>query len=169
MSQKQLIIRVFSLIVLSAVLTLLLANKIGNSLTGFEAGIYQKISGKKPQHVLYDSTGIPVIVYEGKLGKQYNTVTVAEQAIKWSDDKDTAVVRDFFNCIKWLTNNYAFLNDSSIIYLDYYDWPSFKMTSPWRSAMNQGRAMQAFLKAFEKTRDSIYLSLCQKINEYIVH
>jgi rhamnogalacturonyl hydrolase YesR len=65
-------------------------------------------------------------------------------------------------CSSDLTNNYTILNDSSIIYLDYYDWPGYKMTSPWRSAMNQGRAMQAFVRAFEKTNDRAYLEYARK-------
>ena len=106
--------------------------------------------------------GVPLVVFEGKLGMQYNSVTVAEQALKSSVSNDTTNKRYFLRCINWLTNNYTILNDSSIIYLDYYDWPGYKMTSPWRSAMNQGRVMQAFLKAYEKTSDTLYLNLARK-------
>jgi hypothetical protein len=106
--------------------------------------------------------GVPLVVYEGKLGKKYNTITIAEQALKWSSQKDSGNRRNFFNCIAWLKNNSIMLNDSSIIFQDYYDWPSYKMTSPWRSAMNQGRAMQVFLKAYEITGDSIYLNWARK-------
>ena len=68
----------------------------------------------------------------------------------------------FYNCITWLVNHNTILNDSSIIFLNHYDWPGYKMTSPWRSAMNQGRAMQAFIKAYYKTGDSVYLSLARR-------
>lgn len=137
-------------------------NKFGTPIEHFETGIYQKISGKKPQYLQNDSSGVPMIVYEGKLGRQYNPVTVAERAIKLFDQKDSADSRNFFSCINWLIKNYVVLNDSSIIYLDYYEWPAYKMTSPWRSAMNQGRAMQAFLKAFKKTNDSTYLKYARE-------
>ena len=162
MSKKQLFLRIGLLFASTIVLTYLAVNKFGTSLENFETGIYHKISGKKSQYLQNDSTGVPMIVYEGKLGKQYNPVTVAEQAIKWSEQNDSAAYRKFFNCINWLIKNYVVLNDSSIIYLDYYDWPAYKMTSPWRSAMNQGRAMQAFIKAFEKTNDSAYLEYARK-------
>ncbi len=151
----------FSLL-LSVIIALILTDKIGKSIESVEAGIYQRISGKRPQHFQYDSGGVPFVVYEGKLGKQYNPVSIAEHAIRWSDDKDTLKTGNFFNCINWLMNNCTILNDSSIIYLDYYDWPDFDLTSPWRSAMNQGRAMQAFLKAYEKTGDSLYLNMARK-------
>ncbi len=160
--KKQIIFRLTLLIFISIALTFLLINKSGATLEKFETKIYQKITGKKSQYLQQDSNGVPVVVYEGKLGRQYNSVTVAEQAIKLSDQKDTTAERKFFNCIKWLINNHIVLNDSSIIYLDYYDWPAYKMTSPWRSAMNQGRAVEAFLKAFKKTDDSTYLQYARK-------
>lgn len=157
MSKRQILIRAFSILIVTIIITILLGNKIGKSLETFDVRVYQKISGKKSQYIQFDSAGVPSVVYEGKLGKQYNTVTVAEQVIKLSDEKDTLIARNFFSCINWLADNFAILNDSSIIYPCNYDWPSYQMTSPWRSAMNQGRAMQAFLKAYEKTMDTVYL------------
>jgi heparosan-N-sulfate-glucuronate 5-epimerase len=162
MSGKKHLLRTSILIIFSLFFSILLVNTIGKRIEIFETRIYQKISGKSAQYIDCDSTGIPFVFYEGKLGKQYNTVTVAERAIKLYDEKDKSVKGNFFSCIGWLKNNYTILNDSSIIYLDYYDWPSYKMTTPWRSAMNQGRAMQAFIKAFEKTRDTLYLNLARK-------
>jgi hypothetical protein len=155
---------IFSFIFIAGSIALLpvLVNKTGKQIERFETKIYQKISGKRPQHVQYDSTGIPVVVYEGKLSKQYNIVTVAEQAISLSDENNIINNRNFYSCIDWLSNNNSILNDSSIIYLNYYNWPSYNMTSPWRSAMNQGRAMQAFLKAYQKSGDSKYLNLARK-------
>lgn len=162
MSKKGTVIRICSLFLFSIILTFLTANRIGVPIEKIETKLYQKISGKSPQHIQFDSMGVPVVNYEGKLGRQYNTVTIAEQALKLVvNEKDSSSAR-FDACIEWLTNNYTILNDSSIIYLVHFDWPGYKMTSPWRSAMNQGRAMQAFLKAFDLTNDSIYLCYVRK-------
>ncbi len=162
MNKKQAFYRISLLIASSVLLTYFIVNKVGGSIERFETRIYQKLSGKKSQYLQNDSTGVPLVVYEGSLGRQYNSVTVAEQAIKLSGQKDSTDDRKFFNCISWLIKNNIVLNDSSIIFLDYYNWPVYNMTSPWRSAMNQGRAMQAFLQAFEKTDDTIYLEYAKK-------
>lgn len=162
MKNSLVIFKIITIISFVFILTIYLSNKIGKPLEYFETGIYQKISGKRPQYFLNDSMGVPLVVYEGKLGKKYNTITIAEQALKWSSQKDSESRRNFFNCITWLKDNSKMLNDSSIIFRDYYDWPSYNMKSPWRSAMNQGRAMQAFLKAYEKTGDTLYLNLARK-------
>lgn len=132
-------------------------NIFGRKVEFLERTIYQNISGKKPQQFQLDSSGVPYIVYEGKIGKQYNVVTVAEHAINLAGENNSMKSENFMNCIIWLTKNNVQLNDSSILFLDYYDWPGYNMTSPWRSAMNQSRAMEAFVKAFEMTNDSIFL------------
>lgn len=162
MSVRQSKCRTFTIILASIVFTLLIANRTGKSLELFWVRVYQEIIGKKPQHFRYDSKGIPVVVYEGKLGEQYNTVAVAEYAIRLSEKTEASNESYFFNCINWLIYNGTVLNDSSIIFLNRYDWSGYKMISPWRSAMNQGRAMQAFIKAYEKTGDTIYLNYARR-------
>lgn len=156
------VLRITGILLTVLILTVFLSNKFGNRIVSFETKLYQKATGKSPQHFIFDSTGVPIIVYQGSLGKQYNAVTVAEQALKYSGLNDTSARKSFFNCIKWLTDNFTILNDSSILFNDFYNWPSYQMTSPWRSAMNQGRAMQAFIKAFEMTGDSAYLEYARK-------
>lgn len=162
MTKKTSLIKGLVIFFISIFITLFLANKSGKQTELFTAKIYQNISGKKPQHFQYDSSGVIIVNYGGKIGKQYNPVAIAENAIKWYNAKDTAGSRIFFSSIKWLTDNYTILNDSSIIYSDYYDWPGYRMIAPWRSAMNQGRAIQAFIKAYERTNDTIYLNLARR-------
>lgn len=162
MSKKRLYFRISLVVAGSIVLTYLTINMFGAFIQNFETRVYQELSGKKSQYLQNDSTGVPVIVYEGNLGRQYSSVTVAEQAIKLSIQQNSSSCRNFFNCINWLIKNNRVLNDSSIIFLDYYNWPVYRMISPWRSAMNQGRAMQAFIAAFNKTHDSIYLEYARK-------
>ncbi|MCB8999477.1 MAG: hypothetical protein H6540_05340 [Bacteroidales bacterium] len=147
---------------LSIVISLIAVNFIGNPLEKFEIAVYQKITGKKGQHIEIDSLGIPYVLYEGNIGKKYNFIAVAEYAIKISGNEDSLSRKHFFNCIHWLIGEGVVLNDSSFLYENDYDWPGYKMTSPWRSAMNQGRAIQALLKAFEITGDSSWLMYANK-------
>jgi hypothetical protein len=160
--RKYLNYRTLCIILISLGLSLFVLYKKGQPIENFEARIYQNISGKKPQHFKFDSSGVPIVMYEGNLGNKYNPVTVAERAINWSDEKDTLITRKFYNCIQWLVDNSIVINDSSILFPFYFDWPSYNMVSPWRSAMSQGRAMQAFLRAFQKTGDSLYFYNARK-------
>jgi hypothetical protein len=154
---------IFFLILSSSFLiTLILINITGKSIEKVETQIYQRLTGKFSQHFEYDSLGIPFVVYQGKVGPQYNTVAIAEYAIRLAQEKDTLNSDVFQNCINWLISRSEVLNDSSLILLNRYDWPSYKMSSPWRSAMNQGRAMQAYLVAYEKTSDKLFLDYARK-------
>lgn len=150
-------IRIFSIFAGSLIITLLLLPGLGKPLQKFETKIYLKITGKFQQHFEYDSSGVPYVVYQGKLGKQYNIVTIAEFAISLAEKSDSLQEIHFLNCINWLIKNRTKLNDSSFISPNNYDWPGYKMVAPWRSAMNQGRVMQAFIRAYEKTGDTLYL------------
>jgi hypothetical protein len=155
--------RYLVIILIGILVTIFLSNKIGKPLEKFETRIYQKISGKTPQHVRYSDFGIPIVVYEGKVGEHVTVVMTAQEAIKYYDKIDYPGNRDkFFACIKWLKSNLVQLNDSSMIYYVDFDWSSYHMTKPWRSAMSQGRAMQAFLKAFALTKDPMYLDYARK-------
>lgn len=149
------------LFIVSLIITFLLINSIGYPIEQFETQLYRKITGKQKQHIEFDTAGVPYVVYEGNLGKQYNIVTVAEYVLDLSKHPD-ASKNQFINCINWLISKGEFLNDSSIIFLNQYNWPGYKMSPPWRSAMNQGRAMQAFIKAYEQTGDSSYLEYSRK-------
>jgi hypothetical protein len=140
------------------IVTILSVNKLGKRLEKFEARIYQRISGKHPEYIKYDKSGIPIVVYEGGIGEEVTVVLTAQEALNYYKNiSDTISRNKFFACIDWLKSNSTRLNDSSIIFYVNFDWPGFNMKKPWRSAMNQGRAIQAFLKAFEFTNDSIYL------------
>lgn len=152
-----------SLLIISWILiSCIIVSIAGRPAEKFEKKLYQKISGKAPQHFQFDSAGIPMVVFEGKLGKQYSVVSVSEQVLRWTDGKDTLTKGNINNCLKWLISSGVALNDSSVIYYDNYDWPSYKMKAPWRSAMNQGRTIQAFTKAYQKTGDSLYLDYARR-------
>ncbi len=146
----------------SILLALILINFVGAPLQKTETYIYQKITGKKNQVIEIDSSGIPYVLYQGKLGKQYNTVAIAEYANRISLNNDLAEREKFFNCLNWFVSNGHQLNDSSIIFYNNYDWSGYKMTAPWRSAMNQTRAVQVFLKAYDLSSDSVYLDYARK-------
>ena len=146
----------------SLLLTFLFSTLFGRFIENFGSSLYRNISNKPTQHVETDSSGIPFVVFEGELGRQYNVVTIAEQALMWEDLKDTTARKIFFSCLSWLESNAKILNDSSIIFYANYDWPGYSMTAPWRSAMNQGRVMQVFIKAYDVTGDSSYLDLSRR-------
>jgi hypothetical protein len=149
--------KVIFTVIAAIVITLPAANHFGEPMEKCSIRLYQKIMGKGMQTIVADSSGIPMVHYQGKLGKQYNPVTIAEQALNYGKKVDPGSVKNFWNCIGWFIKNQVRLNDSSIICLYHFDWPAYRMTSPWRSAMCQGRAMQLFVQAFEKTGNPDYL------------
>lgn len=151
-----------AILIISVIISSFYLNAKGDNNEKYLTELYQKIIRKKPQLIDYDTNGVPFVLFEGPLGKKYNAVTVAEEVLRIYEPYDSISFSRFKGSIDWLVRNAEYLNDSSLIYYDYYDWPKYNMTSPWRSAMNQGRAMQAFLRAFEVYQDSVYLEMAKK-------
>ena len=162
MTRKRFWKRMALAVITSVILTLVLSNKLAGHVMKYETRIWEWVKGKKPQHIQHDSSGVPMVYYEGNVGIHYNIVSIAEEALRVSAEEDSVSVRQFITCIKWLIMNSRPLNDSSIIFYNYYDWSHYEMKAPWRSAMNQGRVMQSFLEAFKKDEDSIYLEYARK-------
>jgi hypothetical protein len=153
---------VFTILFISLLITFFLSDYACEPIEKLETTIYRKLTGKFAQHFEYDSLGVPFVVYQGNIGKQYNIVSVAEYAIKLHKKSITQEDTVFNNCIEWLIRHSSRLNDSSLIYLNFYDWPGYSMKSPWRSAMNQGRVMQAFLLAYEDTSEDLFLDYARQ-------
>lgn len=153
----------FSLIIaISLAAALIIYNYAGEKLQKAEIICYQKITGKRAQHIMFDSAGVPKVVYEGTLGEKYNPVAVAEYVIRAIKENDTSDCGNINNSINWLISRQVKLNDSAVIYYCYFDWPKYGMKSPWRSAMSQGRSAQAFISVFTRTGDSVYLDYARR-------
>ncbi len=118
------------------------------------------------------NTTIPLVDYgylNGQyIGPQLNPVTISQAAIKnyHSIEKsnytnETEIVNLIIKA-DWLLEHAKEKGNYSI--LEYnFDYPKFKMESPWISGMAQALAMQALIKAHNLTNDDRYLNLSEKL------
>lgn len=143
------------------ILSLITANRLAPIAESQIKRIYAYLSGKKPQHITYDEAGVPMVYYQGGLGKMYNIVTVAEEALQFSRSDKIDERKRLLICTNWLRDNAVKLNDSCLVYYNHYEWDHYGMKAPWRSAMSQGRVMQAYLAAARETGDSSWIDLAR--------
>lgn len=112
-----------------------------------------------------DTSGIPFVIYAPQngidAGKQYNPTIVANHAV----DEYTSLLHQnkqvhstkFWNCIHWLEEN---MTNKPAYSLYRFNWqqPFYpKVGVPFTSGMSSGRAIEAFTRAFQLSRDSGYL------------
>lgn len=111
----------------------------------------------------YDKEGIPLYKYPH--GKEYNITFICHYALYnlylFQTYNRTEAKDKFINIAQWL-KKIAFPKNDSFYF--YYKFPikKFNLTSPWISAMAQGRVISVFTRAFEMTNDKEYLLYAHK-------
>ena len=117
-----------------------------------------------PEKIIYDGNGIPLVYYIGH-GYQRNPVTTSFALdyyhANYLQTKNQTNYKYMVNTANWLVANAKVRGNFSLLEYDF-DF-SYNMTSPWRSAMANGLAMQSLVEAYQLTRNSTYLETTDKL------
>lgn len=122
------------------------------------------------RYTKFDDKGIPFVNYgiinSGNVGEQRNPVFIALKTIeeykKYQRTKNEKARSILIDNARWLVTN-SVIHDQHAILEYQYSWPVYNMKKPWRSAMAQGLALQALVKAHMLTCDPKYLEHAKKI------
>jgi len=118
----------------------------------------------KKNNRIFDDKGVPYVNYEYVegiyIGNQRNPVSISQEAFtiykKFEKTKDEKSKKLLINNADWLVENSNNHNDYAI--LEYnFPWPVYDLEKPWRSAMAQGQAIQALIKADKISANKKYL------------
>lgn len=120
---------------------------------------------------IVDANGVPKVYYAPQnniaAGTQYNATIVANYAINYFEqyqkNNNPLQLNYFNNCIQWLKKE-ATPNNSALLY--YFNWQQpwyVQVKGNFTSGITSGRAIEAFVLAFEQTKDSSYLELCKAL------
>lgn len=131
------------------------------------------------ESITYDDRGIPNYDYgtvNGTyIGLQRSPITIANEALKFYDQYQESsksprneTAREFFiNNADWLLNNVATKDKNTsqtyAIFEYNFPWPYYNLTSPWRDAMTQGRALEVMTKAHSLTGEQKYLDTAKML------
>jgi len=110
----------------------------------------------------YDGRGIPLLDYQGSLGRQYNPIAIAQfglgnfnafrrsgQAERWEK---------FLAVADWLVSNLELNRAGLRVWNHHFDW-EYRTTlrGPWQSALAQSQGISVLVRAYDETRNDIYL------------
>jgi hypothetical protein len=111
---------------------------------------------------LLDPNGILLTNYKGRIGIQYNPVSISQYALGVFEvfiDKNTAKEREvFLRQARWLVDNIKISQDGYGVW--HYNFNPKGMSdvkAPWVSAMAQGQALSVLLRAHQITGEDIYI------------
>jgi hypothetical protein len=120
---------------------------------------------------LLDPQGVAIIDYGGKIGRQYNPVTIAQWAIgcyySFLRDKNPYEKKVFLDQINWLKQNWVAVGDDGAAYEYHFPW-SYGLKPGWRSGLAQGQAISALIRYYYETNDSSVLPLIKQLKNYML-
>jgi heparosan-N-sulfate-glucuronate 5-epimerase len=100
-------------------------------------------------------------------GYQYNPLFVAWWGLvhlqRHLERPDERHLQTFFTQIQWLKSQAVVRPDGAVVWPCYFDWLEGRclLRSPWISAMYQGVAISALIRAHRMTGDRELLTLCE--------
>ena len=146
---------------------------------------YQDYSGTLTSETLafyygddFDANGVPRINYTTlfrghpqvdqtrNYGIHYTPVTIAQYALAlWSAYLQTGRdehARAFLAQSDWLCRNRTFTAAGFSLWLHEFEFPIYRLTPPWASAMAQGQGISVLVRAYQLTGESSYREEAQR-------
>src|SRR5690242_10859672 len=123
---------------------------------------YQPFLQKADYAGPYDEQGIPLLDYQGRLGRQYNPIAIAQYGLgnfnAFSRTGDTGRRQKFLAFADWLVANLETNRAGLRVWNHHFDW-EYRTTlrTPWQSALAQGQGISVLVRAFSQTRNSKYM------------
>lgn len=122
---------------------------------------YMKFAYKANYNGEYDSKGIPLLNYHGKIGLQYNPIAIAQYGLGnynlFLENQDINRKNNFIAVAEWLCDN---LNENYYkvpVWMHEFDFEYKEiLRSPWYSGLAQGMGISLLLRAYEITKITRY-------------
>jgi heparosan-N-sulfate-glucuronate 5-epimerase len=110
----------------------------------------------------YDSAGIPMLNYHGRIGLQYNPIAIAQWGLgnynlfchTQSDERK----KKFLAASDWLCTRLELNSHGSWVWNHHFDWEyRSRLKAPWYSALAQGQGISLLVRAYRETGAAAYL------------
>lgn len=122
---------------------------------------FMRFAGKARYKGPFDAAGIPVLDYQGDIGRQYNPIAIAQYGLArfnaWSTAEGMADRSAWIAVADWLTLNMRPNAHGIRVWMHDFDWPyKERLRAPWYSGLAQGNGVSLLVRAAAATGDSRY-------------
>ena len=126
---------------------------------------YMTFAAKADYPGHYDTNGIPMLDYHGRIGLQYNPIAIAQYGLgnynRLSEGADRRV-----KCLaaaNWLVENLELNAQGVAVWMHKFDWDyRDTLRAPWYSGLAQGQGISLLVRAHAETQDSRYADAAQR-------
>jgi hypothetical protein len=132
-----------------------------------ELGEYHMMfAGKADYAGAYDSEGIPLLDYHGKIGQQYNPIAIAQYGLGnynlFCRTGDPTRREKFFLTANWLCEHLEKNAHGLQVWNHHFDWEyRDTLRAPWYSALAQGQGISVLARAHKESGEQKYLDAAQ--------
>ena len=115
-----------------------------------------------------DELGIPLLDYQGRIGKQYNPIAVSQWGLGnynlWKDTNDEIYFNKFILSADWLVQNIKKNDKGLYVWMHYFDFEYRDiLKSPWYSGLAQGQGISLLVRSYKETNNIIYKNIIEKV------
>jgi heparosan-N-sulfate-glucuronate 5-epimerase len=118
---------------------------------------YMPFAQKADYRGAYDSAGIPLLDYRGKIGPQYNPIAIAQYGLGnynlFRRTGETARREKFFLIADWLCQHLEKNPRGLSVWNHHFDWEyRDTLRAPWYSALAQGQGISVLVRAHRESQ-----------------
>jgi heparosan-N-sulfate-glucuronate 5-epimerase len=111
---------------------------------------------------LYDRNGIPLLDYQGSLGRQYNPIAIAQFGLgnfnAYCRSGEGERRKKFLAVADWLVANLEPNRAGLHVWNHHFHWEyRSRLRAPWPSGLAQSQGISVLVRAHEETGKAIYL------------
>ena len=122
---------------------------------------YMRFAGKAAYKGPFDAAGIPLLDYQGDIGRQYNPIAIAQYGLArfnaWSRSGDAADRAAWVAVADWLSREMRPNTYGVRVWMHDFNWPYKQLLrAPWFSGLAQGNGLSMLVRAATAANDPRY-------------
>jgi heparosan-N-sulfate-glucuronate 5-epimerase len=128
-----------------------------------QLGEYYMLFAEKADYSgAYDSSGVPLLDYHGRIGLQHNPIAIAQFGLAnynlFRRSGDLERRKKFFLSADWLRAHLEKNSQGLPVWNHHFDWEyRDTLRAPWYSALAQGQGISVLVRAHKESGDLRYL------------
>jgi heparosan-N-sulfate-glucuronate 5-epimerase len=122
----------------------------------------------------YDSSGIPMLDYHGRIGLQYNPIAIAQWGLGnynlFCRSQETDRKKRFLAAADWLCSHLEQNRFGLWVWNHHFDWEyRTRLKAPWYSGLAQGQGLSLLVRAHKGTGVKSYLDAASRAFASFLH
>jgi hypothetical protein len=127
---------------------------------------FMRFQGKALYRGPFDAAGIPLLDYQGDIGRQYNPIAVAQYGLAkynaWSATGNAGDRAAWVAVADWLAREMRPNRHGVRVWMHDFDWPYKQLLeAPWYSGLAQGSGLSLLVRAARETGSATYADAAQ--------